>query len=185
MQQHIDFPMEISVLKFQAWPSWPAFLDCFSKQSTHILVVTCIRLQFGPVGSGWQWISEGLNCVRFLFKFATWKIGPLSHLNDIFLSCFCYAFVRVCLLVPCSPLLGEGWPFGSRLWCLIVKVSLSNWYPGSGVGLIVSIPDLCPLSYFYVFPLDNIRKPFTLCITQSLNSQIYFHLLYWIALFCI
>ena len=66
-----------------------------------------------------------------------------------------------------------------------MKVSLSNWYPGSGVGLIVSIPDLCPLSYFHVFPLDNIRKRITLCITQSLTSQIYFHLLYWIALFCV
>ena len=65
------------------------------------------------------------------------------------------------------------------------EFSLSNWYPGSGVGLIVSIPDLCPPSYFHVFPRDNIRKPFTLCITQSLNSQIHFHLLYWIALFCI
>ena len=98
---------------------------------------------------------------------------------------FCYAFVRVCLLMPCGPLLGKGWPLGSRLWCLIVKMSLSNWYPGSGVGLIVSIPYLCPLSYFQVFPRDNIRKPFTLCITQSLNSQTHFHLLYWVALFCI
>ena len=186
MQQHINFPIEISVLKFQVWPDEkPAFLGCFSKRSTHILVATCLRLQFRPVGSGWQWISEGLNCVRFLFKFVTWKIGPLSQLNDIFLSCFCEAFVRVCLLMPCGPLLGKGWPLGSRLWCLIVTMSLSNWYPGSGVGLIVSIPDLCPLSYFHVFPRDNIRKPFTLCITQSLNSQIYFHLLYWIALFCI
>ena len=66
-----------------------------------------------------------------------------------------------------------------------MKLSLSNWYPGSDVGLIVSIPDLCTLSYFRVFPRDNIRKPFSLCITQSLNSQIHFHLLYWIALFCI
>ena len=64
-------------------------------------------------------------------------------------------------------------------------MSLSNWCNGSGVGLIVSIPDLCPLSFFHVFPRDNIRKPFTSCITQSLNSQIYFHLLNWIALFCI
>ena len=143
------------------------------------------RPQFRPVGSGWQWLSEGLNCVRFLFKFVTWKIGPLSHLYDIFLSCFCYAFVRVCLLMPCGPLLRKGWPLGSRLWCLIVKVSLSNWYPGSGVGLIVSIPDLCPLSYFHVFPRDNICKPFTLCMTQPLNSQIYFHFIYWIALLCI
>ena len=37
-----------------------------------------------------------------------------------------------------------------------MKLSLSDWYPGSGVGLIVSIPDLCPLSYFHVFPQDNI-----------------------------
>ena len=145
------------------------------------MVVTCLRLQFCSVGSGWQWISEDLNCVRFLFKFVTWKIGRPSHLNDIFLSCFCYAFVRVCLLMPCGPLLGKGWLLGSRLWCLIGKLSLSNWYPGSGVGLIISIPDLCPLSYFQMFPRDNIRKPFTWCITQSLNSQIHVHLIYWIA----
>ena len=49
-----------------------------------------------------------------------------------------------------------------------MKLSLSNWYPGSGVGLIVLIPDLYPLSYFHVFLRDNFRKPFTLCITQSL-----------------
>ena len=48
---------------------------------------------------------------------------------------FCYAFMHVCLLMPCSHLLGKGWPFGSLLWCLIVTLSLSNWYPGSGVVL--------------------------------------------------
>ena len=26
----------------------------------------------------------------------------------LFLSCFCYAFVRVCLYVPCGQLLGKG-----------------------------------------------------------------------------
>ena len=73
MQQHIDFPMEIfSVLTFEAWPEEkPAFLGCFSKRSTHIVVVTCLRLQFRSVGSGWQSISESLNCLRFLFKFVT------------------------------------------------------------------------------------------------------------------
>ena len=34
-----------------------------------------------------------------------------------------------------SGLLGKGWPLGSRLWCLTVSLSLSNWYPGSGVVL--------------------------------------------------
>ena len=47
----------------------------------------------------------------------------------LFLSCFCYAFVRVCLLRPCG-----HFPIGilGQVWCLIV-----------------SIPDLCLLSYFY------------------------------------
>ena len=53
----------------------------------------------------------------------------------LFLSSFCYAFVRVCLLMPCGHLLGKGWPLGSRLWCLIVKLPLSHWCPGSGVVL--------------------------------------------------
>ena len=52
-----------------------------------------------------------------------------------FLSCVCYVFVRVCLYVPCGHLLGKGWPLGSRLWCMTVSLSLSHWYPGSGVVL--------------------------------------------------
>ena len=51
------------------------------------------------------------------------------------LSCVCYVFVRVCLYVLCGHLLGKGWPFGYRLWCLTVSLSLSHWYPGSGVVL--------------------------------------------------
>ena len=47
----------------------------------------------------------------------------------------CYAFVGVCLFVPCGHLLGKGWPLGSRLWCITVSVSLSHWYPGSSVVL--------------------------------------------------
>ena len=52
-----------------------------------------------------------------------------------FLSCVCYAFGRVCLYVPCSHLLGKGCHLVSRLWCLTVSLSLSLWYPGSGVVL--------------------------------------------------
>ena len=52
-----------------------------------------------------------------------------------FLSSVCYAIVRVCLFVPCGHLLGKGLPLGSRLWCLTVSLSLSLWYPGSGVVL--------------------------------------------------
>ena len=52
-----------------------------------------------------------------------------------FLCCVCYAFVHVCLYVPRGHLLGKGWPLGSRLWCLTVRLSLSHWYPASGVVL--------------------------------------------------
>ena len=62
-----------------------------------------------------------------------------------FLSCVCYAFVRICLYVPCGHLLGMGWPLESPLWCLTVWHVLIGilgqvWY------LIVSIPDLCTLT---------------------------------------
>ena len=62
------------------------------------------------------------------------------------LSYFCYTFVRVCLLMPCGHLLGKGWPLSSRLWCLIVKLSLSHWYPGSGV--VLDCIDLRSLPFF-------------------------------------
>ena len=70
-----------------------------------------------------------------------------------FLSCVCYVFVRVCLYVLCCQLLGKGWPLGSRLWCLwichfpigILGQVTEEWY------LIVSIPDLCTLTYFKIF----------------------------------
>ena len=64
-----------------------------------------------------------------------------------FLSFVCYAFVHVCLFVPCGHLLGKGWPLGSSLWCLIVIWSLSRIL-GQVCYLIVSIPDLCTLTYF-------------------------------------
>ena len=57
----------------------------------------------------------------------------------------------VCLYVLRGHLLGKGWPLGSRLWCLLwvchfpIDILGQVWY------LIVSIPDLCKLSYFYNF----------------------------------
>ena len=58
-----------------------------------------------------------------------------------FLSCVGYAFVRVCLFVPCCHLLGKGWPLGSRLWCLTVSLSLSHWYPWSDVVFAIDCID--------------------------------------------
>ena len=65
-----------------------------------------------------------------------------------FPSCVCYAFVRVVwLFVPCGHLLGADLlTLGSRLLC--ITVSLFHLYPGPMWYLIVSIPDLCTLTYF-------------------------------------
>ena len=43
--------------------------------------------------------------------------------------------VGVCLYALCGHLLGKNWPLGSHLWCHTVSLSLSHWYPGSGVVL--------------------------------------------------
>ena len=65
-----------------------------------------------------------------------------------FLLCVCYVFVRVCICVFCGHLLGKGWPFGSRFWCLTASLSLYHWFPGSGVVLdCIDSWSLHPYSY--------------------------------------
>ena len=54
--------------------------------------------------------------------------------------------------MPCDHLLGKGLPLGSHLWCLIVKLRFPIGILGQAWCLIVSIPDLCPLSYFVSVP---------------------------------
>ena len=69
------------------------------------------------------------------------------------LLCFCsvlclLCFVRVCLYVLCGHLLGKGWPLGSRLWCLLWVCHFPIGILGQVWYLIVSIPDLCTLTYY-------------------------------------
>ena len=169
--------MHVSPNKLGQFDENPAFLGCFSKRSTHFL--GC-HMSKTTISSSRIWLVVDFwrpKLREISVRICSLKKWTPDTFKWHFSVLFCCAFMCLCLLMLCGPLLGKGWPFGSRLWCLIVKLLLSNWYPGSGVGLIVSIPDLCTLSYFHVFPRDNIRKPFTLCITQSLNSHIHFHLL--------
>ena len=70
------------------------------------------------------------------------------------LLCFCsvlclLCFVRVCLYVLCGHLLGKGWPLGSRLWCLLWVCHFPIGILGQVWYLIVSIPDLCTITYFF------------------------------------
>ena len=75
------------------------------------------------------------NRVKPSSKIFYWPFQGVLLMLIFFLSCVWYAFVRVCLYVPCGHLLGKGWPLGSHLWCLNVSLSLSHWYLGSGVVL--------------------------------------------------
>ena len=77
------------------------------------------------------------------------------------LLCFCsvlylLCFVRVCLYVLCGHLLGKDWPLGSRLWCLLWVCHFPIGILGQVWYLIVSIPDLCTLTYFTLLLLRTL-----------------------------
>ena len=56
---------------------------------------------------------------------------------------FCYAFVRVCLLMPCGHLLGKDCPLVCEVNCHFpIGILGQVWC------LIVSIPDICPFPCF-------------------------------------
>ena len=117
----------------------------------------------------WNWFKPSSKIFYWPFQGGT---------SMFFLSCVCYAFVSVCLYVPCGHLLGGGWPFGSRLWCPAVGChfpidSLSQvWY------LIVSIPDLCTLTYFEnnwdaLFIKQKYTQTHTMNMLHSVHHNIY------------
>ena len=77
-----------------------------------------------------------LNRFRPSSKIFYWPFQAGTSFVDLlwvlFLSCVCYVFVRIYLYVLSGHLLGKR-PLGSRLLYLTVDLSLSHWYPGSGV----------------------------------------------------
>ena len=91
--------------------------------------------------------------VWILISWLLIKKGYCTSFVD--LLCFCsvlclLCFVRVCLYVLRGHLLGKGWPLGSRLWCLLWVCHFPIGILGQVWYLIVSIPDLCSLTYFYI-----------------------------------
>ena len=66
------------------------------------------------------------------------------------LCSFCLVFVMLfvrLLYLLCGHLLGKGSTLDSRLWCLLLVCYFPIGILGQVWYLIVSIPDLCTLSY--------------------------------------
>ena len=106
-------------------------------------------------------VGAPLNRFKPPVKYAYWPFrGGASFVDHLCYFCLvCYAFMLVCLLLPCGHLLGKGWPVCSRLRCLIVTLSLSHWYPGSGevLGCIDSwsLPSFLLPTMWYVRPAKH------------------------------
>ena len=45
------------------------------------------------------------------------------------------------------------------------------WYPGSGVVLDLSIPDLCHLSYFYSWCKNEIGQPYLINFSSDMEAM--------------
>ena len=90
------------------------------------------------------------------------------------LLCFCsvlclLCFVRVCLYVLRGHLLGKGWPLGSRLWCLLWVCHFPIGILGQVWYLIVSIPDLCNLTYFVV--VGALRVHSVILVKSAISNE--------------
>ena len=91
-----------------------------------------------------------LNRFKPSSKIFYWPFQGGTSFVDLlfFCSVLCLlCFVRVCLYVLRGHLLGKGWPLGSRLWCLLWVCHFPIGILGQVWYLIVSIPDLCNLTY--------------------------------------
>ena len=104
---------------------------CIDKLGVFHANQTSMCLDPSEDGAPWNRSKPSSKIFLLTVPWRCFFCGPFM----LFLSCFCYAFVCICLLMPCGHLLEKSWPLGSRLWCLIMKLLLSHWYPGSGVVL--------------------------------------------------
>ena len=90
----------------------------------------------------------------------------------LFLSCFCYAFVHVCLLMSCGHLLGKGLALVCDVLLLSCHCPIDIDILGHVWCLIVSISGLCPLSYFNIViqgvPLSTLQQ-----------DQVYLRMFLW------
>ena len=103
-----------------------------------------LRVRLAPL----NWFKPSSKIFYWPFQGGTSFVDLLCFCSVLCLLCF----VHVCLYVLRGHLLGKGWPLGSRLWCLLWVCHFPIGILGQVWYLIVSIPDLCNLTYFEWFP---------------------------------
>ena len=101
-------------------------------------ILLYVHSSFAIISMGKRELVALLNLFSWCIVIVVWLVLAVPRvcllwIIYVFLSCVCYAFVLICCFVLCGHLLGKGLPLSSRLRCLTVSLSLSNWYPGSGV----------------------------------------------------
>ena len=82
------------------------------------------------------WLQSSVICLPITYKRQQIIDRDVTFV-DIFFSVLCLLCLCARLfIVSCGHLIGKSRPLGSRLWCITVILSLSNWHPGSGVVLV-------------------------------------------------
>ena len=129
-------------------------LLCFC--SVLCLLCLCARLficaLWSPAGKGLaSWLLFVVSAVSLSDHIAV-KLFFLSKASFVDLLCFCSVLCLLCLcahLFICALWSPAGKGLASWLSFVVsaVSLSLSHWYPGQVWYLIVSIPDLCMLTY--------------------------------------
>ena len=111
---------------------------------------TRIRFQIIKMRQHWHYASPFLSCIIVLVytwtiyaymlshkvgwhrktlvpPFATFQ-GDTSFVHHCVIYVLCLSCFRLCLLLPCSHLLGKGWPLGFCLWRFIVFVTFPRGF---------------------------------------------------------
>ena len=122
-------------------------------------------------------VGSPLNRFKPFSKIFYWPFQGGTSFVDLvcfFLSCVCYACVRICLYVPCGHLLGKDWPLGSRLWCITESLLLSHligilgqvWY------LILSILIFAPLLTLKIFTFTYYMLIFRIALYRLIQYNL-------------
>ena len=153
------------ILKSKTQSQWPVSHDprfrphkiCNSDFRLHQQQKTCGGNQCPNSKPSAQTVCSLILFVRATPGLGCWRIYTLKAIIAVFtyynvFCLFCKVWkqpMHVCLLMPCGHLLGKGWPLALVCDALLWRCHVPVGIQGQVWCLIVSIPDLSPLSYFF------------------------------------